>query len=965
MSPTGEVMVGRGAELDSLRRMLPLEGQPRARFAAVSGEPGIGKTMLLAQLAELAEEAGQLLLQGRAAEFEREEPFGPLVDALDDYLGSLQPRLLEPLGADRLGELARAFPSLAELGAEPSVLDAERYRLYRALRSLLELLAVRAPLVLALDDVHWADGASLELISYLLRRPPAAPVLVVLCFRPAQIEPRLASQLSLATASQAAALIELEPLSKEETREMLASRVSGDTFERVYGLSGGNPFFAEQLARSASAGPPEQNPTLHEGGIPNAVVATIDRERGWLSDAARLLLDGAAVAGDPFDIDSAAVAAAIPADHASRALDELLDSDLVRTTAVPTRFRFRHPIVRRAVYESAGRGWRLDAHARLVAALREHGDDSSSELVRHLEASARRGDEEAIALLDKAARKAMPRAPSVAARRFEAALRLVPDVAEHAPRRLELLIPLATSLGAAGDLERSREALLAALDLLPVHDPARVSLVAFCGAVEHLLGRHGEAHARLRGALEALPGRRSPEGAALMVELAADAVQMSDYERAIPWALEAQRTAGELSEPATHVTATALAAYGHWSLGRADAGRALAEHADALVDRLDDAQLAARLDVFYYLALAELFTWNCAAALSRAERGLRLSRRTGQGYVLVQLMVARAMALLGLGRVADAGEAATAVSEAAQVSGTEAALLWASWASAWVSRATDLRTAVQLGEETYRLATRHGSPAQAGGAGWVLGAALVEAGDAARARAVLLESCGGEELPHIVPGLRCLGYEVLTHAALALDRRAEAADWAARAGATAGVLGLGVASAQAGRAAAAVLLAEGAAGQAAGQALAAAEAALRQDAPIEAARARILAGRALAAAGERERARAELEAARAELERSGATVFADEARRELRRLGQRVGRSGRRGAGTGVASLSGRELEVARLVADGRTNKEIAAALFLSEKTVEKHLSRVFAKLDAPRRGAVAARLAGDGDQPG
>jgi DNA-binding NarL/FixJ family response regulator len=133
--------------------------------------------------------------------------------------------------------------------------------------------------------------------------------------------------------------------------------------------------------------------------------------------------------------------------------------------------------------------------------------------------------------------------------------------------------------------------------------------------------------------------------------------------------------------------------------------------------------------------------------------------------------------------------------------------------------------------------------------------------------------------------------------------------------------------------------------------------------PSDAARARALAGRAVAGGGERDRAVAELERARAELIELGAPRLADGVARDLRKLGLRVARSGGRGDGAnGLGALSVREREIAGLVATGKTNREIAAELFLSEKTVENHLSRVFGKLGISSRAALAGTVSREGD---
>ena len=170
-----------------------------------------------------------------------------------------------------------------------------------------------------------------------------------------------------------------------------------------------------------------------------------------------------------------------------------------------------------------------------------------------------------------------------------------------------------------------------------------------------------------------------------------------------------------------------------------------------------------------------------------------------------------------------------------------------------------------------------------------------------------------------------------------------------------GLAGLGIAGreVEARRARAAVELAAGRPEQAAEQALAAMRVAAAAGLPLEAARTQTLAGSALAAAGDRAGALDRLGAAERALTTLGAARMADEAARELRRLGRRVPRGGRRGA----AGLSDRELELALLVADGHTNRQIAARLYLSEKTVERHLSNVFRKLGVTSRAAVAGRV--------
>ncbi len=179
--------VGRAEELGSFDQVLGEVDQGIPSAIALIGEPGIGKTRFLAEFARSADQNGRLVLAGSASELERDLPFSVFVDALDEYLrGTRVPIAWPSLDEDVRTELSHVFPSLSALGTASGVaLQHERYRSHRAVRALLEELAKTRSLVLVLDDFHWADSASVELLGALLRRPPAAGVLIVLAAPPA------------------------------------------------------------------------------------------------------------------------------------------------------------------------------------------------------------------------------------------------------------------------------------------------------------------------------------------------------------------------------------------------------------------------------------------------------------------------------------------------------------------------------------------------------------------------------------------------------------------------------------------------------------------------------------------------------------------------------------------------------------------------------------------------------------
>jgi predicted ATPase len=335
-----EQLVGRAEELKALEEAL----ERQAGAIEVLGEPGIGKTRLLAELERMADDRGCLVLAGSASELERDLPFWVFVDALDEYVRSLPPAVLEPLDGELDRVLSQSAGGLAD----------ERHRAHQAVRDLLVILAARQPLVLMLDDLHWADPGSLELLGTLLRRPPPAPVLLALAMRPRQVPEKLLPSLERANRAGTLTRIELGALSIQD-----AKLLHGDAADSVYEESGGNPFYLQQLARSLG----------RTGQVPRDVTAALAEELALLGEDARRLLQGAAVAGDPFVPELAAAAAGVGEHAALDALDELLQADLVRGTEVPRRFRFRHPLVRRAVYDGAPAGWRLGAHERAATLL--------------------------------------------------------------------------------------------------------------------------------------------------------------------------------------------------------------------------------------------------------------------------------------------------------------------------------------------------------------------------------------------------------------------------------------------------------------------------------------------------------------------------------------------------------------------------------------------------------------------
>jgi ATP/maltotriose-dependent transcriptional regulator MalT len=809
-------VIGRDREREALSAALAAG----SGVVVVEGEPGIGKSLLLAWVAEQA--GGAEVLTARASEYEADLPYALWLDALGEV----------PVAADRHGT-------------------------HRALRALLE---ERAPLVVCLDDVHWADPASLDVLAALVQRPPEGEVVFV-----------VATRVGLSPLPGVPAL-RLGPLSEAEARELV-----GEAADAVYATSGGNPFYLEQLVRSG-------------GGA--TVAAALAAELGGLGDDARRLLDAAAVVGDPFDLDLAAEVAEL--DEPFAALDDLLARGLVRPADAPRRFAFRHPVVRHAVYEAAPGGWRLAAHARAAAALERRGA-GVVERAHHVEQAAAPGDEAAVALLRAAAESLQAPAPATAARFFAAALRLMPD------GRTPVQARLADAQMAAGDAPGALATLLDALRDAAPED--RLRLVVAVANAEWWLGRTPDARRRLHVALGELPAEPSPDRIRLRLALALTALMSCDLDDARDQASDAASDAQAIGDPVFEAAALAGGAMARVSAGEGE--EALAPAAAAF-ERLTPPQLATRLPGFWMLGRCRRLLGEHEAALADLDRGAALAVETGRENVRLQLAVERVAVLVELGRLAEASAAAEQALELALLVSNPPMLLWARCAlSAARLAAGDVTAALEAAQEAAESGVRADFHA-AGQPEWALGNALVAAGEPERGIAALRAA---EVLP-------------ADEAALAADlAEAEAA---------------------------------GAGGSRGAEAAAAALAA--RPGPFVAARVRLARGRVLAAAGDRPSALAALTEAEAAFDAFGARRLRDMATRELRALGHRV----RRPATTGDGPLTGREQEIAELVAAGRTNKEVAAQLVLSERTIEAHLRNAYAKLGVRSRVELARAIRSD-----
>jgi len=953
------VLIGRASELAELDRGLDRLGAGKPWFVQIVGEPGIGKSRLLLELTRRASARGYLVLAGRAAEFEQDLPFAVLRDACNDYLGSIERRLRLSLRPETLSELAAVFPSLSGSATMPAArqdLGDDRYRTHYAIRALLEWLAAQQPTVMALDDVHWADAASVEVIAHLLRRF-RGPVLGALAAR--QRPARLAAVLDTATRADYGGRIELAPLTVAQAESLMDPALDADERAILHRQSGGNPFYLEQLSRVAvPAGGryrlASDNPA-DEWRPPAAVSASIREELSALSTGTRLTVDAAAIAGESFEPQLVAAIAERPEPVTLAAFDELLAVDFIRPTDAPRRFRFRHPIVRRVVYDQLPRAWRLGAHARAASALTA-SRAPATEAALHIERSATAGDQHAVAMLIDAARTVAPRAPLTAGRWLRTAFRLLPrDVGPE--QRIGLLREAAAALASAGADEESVEELEQALALAPSARPgARAELIAKLAEARRRSGQPFESRVLLVQALHSLGVSDGAAAQALRLELAIDHYWHREFEPLQALADHTLADARERRETSMTALAAALRSLAGSALHRT--GNALLDlaEAEAALRRLTDDELAHRVYLGVYIGLAALRLEHPDDVLTHIHRCLRIARLTGQDAMAHPWLSLTARALLLKGEIAKAQHDAAAAIDTALLPGENWRTIWALEADAmaafWAGDAERaLASATQMVARSERSSDQFLTPA----ARIQLGAALYLSGDVAAAvkelEAFDIES--GWDVLDLHAGH---GWELLSRVRLALSQLDAAEEVSARAGIRAEASRLPLARATARLARGSVRLAQGDAATALELARDAAEIAGQAGNPLICGRARLLAGRALAAAGQREAAVVELGSAETQLSGCGAAKETDAAARELRRLGQRILRRARaQGTGTGVAALSSREREVAALVASGKTNRNIAAALYLSEKTIESHLARIYDKLDVHSRAALTA----------
>ncbi len=466
--------VGRTAELAALRALVPREAGERGRLALVGGEAGSGKSRLVRELAQKVAGEGVLVLYG-ACDAVVHTPYRPFAEALDQLVRGTDPEALRGDLGSAGGELTRLLPDLpAHVGELPAPVaadpDTERHRLHTVVSDVLAGAGRRQPLLLVLEDGHWADAPTLVLLRHLARTSGSARVLVLTTFRDteADIPAALADALADLRRSDEVVRLRLGGLSEGEVEEFVRRAGGGEIdpaepelSRALRDLTEGNAFLLCELWRALvetdafalEDGAVRLTAPLREIATPQSVREVVSQRLSRLDPASRELLELAAVAGPEFELDLLRRAA--PAELARiDALEPAMRSGVIEELPFPAlAYRFTHELVRRALYDRLSVLRRAELHLRIAEALEaidrpRHGRALAG-LAHHFAAAAPIGGAaravEYNLLAARAASAAL--AYDEATARMRTALQLG---VEDERRRAEILLDLGTALFRAG-----------------------------------------------------------------------------------------------------------------------------------------------------------------------------------------------------------------------------------------------------------------------------------------------------------------------------------------------------------------------------------------------------------------------------------------------------------------------------------------------------------------------------------
>jgi DNA-binding CsgD family transcriptional regulator len=934
-------MLEREEELAACLAALERAGAGHGGILAVEGVPGIGKTDLLRAVRDQAVARGARVLGARGVEVERELPFGGARQLLDPVVLGCSPT-----------EKARLFSGAARPAARlldggvagPGVPGDPAFAMLNALYWVLAGLADARPLLVTLDDAHWLDLPSLRLLDFLGPRIEELRALAVVAMRPLPDE-ATGALLGRVLTDPGTRVIRPRPLSRAAITEFVRARLGEEPdhafIDACAEVTGGNPFYLTELVRElASRGTlptPAEAAKVRSVG-PRSIPLSL-RFRGATSDHGMALAQGVAVLGDGAPLEQVAELAGLGRAEAAAAADALVRDSILAPGA---RLSFAHPIVRTAVYDEIPPHQRAAAHGRAAELLRTWGAPVDR-VAAHLIHTDPARDQRLVEVMREAAAAAFAQgAPDTAAQYLRRALTEPPGQASRARVLLEL-----------GKAEMATADPDAAAHITEAHSlasdvPTRADAAA--GAARLLLtaGRAGEAVAMLASVAGELA--RQDRDRALQVEAQLLALAMYEPSAAAAHLPRLDRIDEDLAgdSPGERMMLCHLANQQMWRSRDAARAAELAER--ALADGLLLAELGTEPPELNSAAL----TLICADRLEPAARlldaAMMQARERGSRFGFGHVSFLRSELRYRQGALRDAEADARAALAVTIPSGIVAGTVAATGVLIGVllERGALDEAATALTDTGLHLDELPVQP-HASLLFSARGRLRIARGDVAGGLADLLE-CGhrNEQLevrnPIFIPwradaalAHRALG-ELDAARALAQEELAAADDWG-----TPGAIG----SAQR----LAALLSSG---DEAITLLHEATAALGESpARLEQARALVDLGAALRRANRRAEARQPLTRGLDLANQCGATVLSRRALDELAATGARP----RHVRLTGLDSLTASERRVAQMAACGLSNVEIAQALFVTRKTIEKHLGNTYTKLSVKTRADLALHL--------
>jgi predicted ATPase/class 3 adenylate cyclase len=706
-SPATVAFVGREVALDQLQLAWKRAADDGARLVVLSGEPGVGKTRLVSELARRVHDEGAVVLFGRCDE-DRALPYQPFAEALTAYVAAASQEDLAEQTAAFGGDLARLVPQLGDrvqnlaepLRADPEI---ERFRLFESVAALLRAIAAQTPTLLVLDDLHWAGKPELLLVRHLLRTLGDAHLLIIGTYRDTDLDRRhpLAEALGDLRREKGFDRVDLEGLAAEEVAEFLERAggrplgADGRQLARdVHKETEGNPFFVGQLLRHLveSGSIVERDGEwvrvrgATQAGIPEGIREVIGRRLSALSPATNEVLAVASVIGREFALDVIRAASALEADALLDALEEAEAAHLIEPGPDdPRRRSFVHALLRSTLYDEIPTTRRLRIHRRAAQAFEAKAaagePPALADLARHYAEAASLGEsDKALHYAGAAAQQALDRlAYEEAASFYDLALDVLdPAVPADQQRRGELLVELGRSRWASGDRAGARDALYEAADLARALGDARLFALASissgtkrgwidAGVVDQKLIK------LLEEALTMLPTDDDPLRALCMARLSSELYflnELSDRRRALADdALAMARRVGDTE--ALGVTLSS-AHWGAWSPGNAADRLRVADEMLALALECGDRELEASALIWRINDLIELERTD--EAVPAIERALAVAVELRQPEYLWAATLPRATLLLMAGDYDAATEAVDAALAYGEASGGETPL---------------------------------------------------------------------------------------------------------------------------------------------------------------------------------------------------------------------------------------------------------------------------------------------------